>query len=308
MAAMDFPNTPTVGQIYSTTDRSWIWTGSRWDAYGSPRTQITASDDPPASPSPNQLWFESDTGKTFIWYDNFWVDITAPPSSTAAGTLTGDTMAANVTKYPPHMVLAPPGDTHEGGQVDLQGAIGWPGSVFIDRYDNALRVYALNRVALGVADTRLDMNPSDRAYLNGRPVMLPVAYGRHTISANVGPIGSGIGFVQSPGNCLRLTGLKAGDVIRTDIDAVINVNGAGAFANIGCQIYAGAYVGEAIPQAMMVAQHTAGIYTTAHFSGYYALGSAGDFDFTSTLQCNFGGSVTAVANYWTLSAMAFGIR
>lgn len=32
--AIDFPNSPTVGQIYTSGDKSWIWDGTVWKAYG----------------------------------------------------------------------------------------------------------------------------------------------------------------------------------------------------------------------------------------------------------------------------------
>lgn len=35
----------------------------------------TISDTPPSSPSAGQIWFESDTGKTFVYYDSSWVEI-----------------------------------------------------------------------------------------------------------------------------------------------------------------------------------------------------------------------------------------
>ena len=37
--------------------------------------KITTSTTAPASPALGDLWFESDTGKTFIYYDSFWVEI-----------------------------------------------------------------------------------------------------------------------------------------------------------------------------------------------------------------------------------------
>lgn len=33
------------------------------------------SDTPPSSPSVGQIWYESDTGKTFVYYDSFWVEV-----------------------------------------------------------------------------------------------------------------------------------------------------------------------------------------------------------------------------------------
>ena len=33
------------------------------------------SDTPPSSPQQGQLWYESDTGKTFVYYDSFWIEL-----------------------------------------------------------------------------------------------------------------------------------------------------------------------------------------------------------------------------------------
>jgi len=38
-------------------------------------TSITISDSAPSSPSAGDLWFESDSGKTFVYYDSFWVEV-----------------------------------------------------------------------------------------------------------------------------------------------------------------------------------------------------------------------------------------
>ena len=38
-------------------------------------SSVTVSDDPPSSPSEGDLWYESDTGKTFVYYDSGWVEI-----------------------------------------------------------------------------------------------------------------------------------------------------------------------------------------------------------------------------------------
>ena len=38
-------------------------------------SSVTVSDDPPSSPSEGDLWYESDTGKTFVYYDSGWVEV-----------------------------------------------------------------------------------------------------------------------------------------------------------------------------------------------------------------------------------------
>jgi hypothetical protein len=58
-------------------------------------SSIAISTTPPVSPSSGDLWFDSDTAQTFVYYDSFWVEIgssgmaavvsDAPPSSPIAG-------------------------------------------------------------------------------------------------------------------------------------------------------------------------------------------------------------------------------
>jgi hypothetical protein len=31
MASIDFPSGPTVGQMFTAGNRSWVWTGTTWD-------------------------------------------------------------------------------------------------------------------------------------------------------------------------------------------------------------------------------------------------------------------------------------
>ena len=41
-----------------------------WEAIPAIEATVGSTDEPPATPVPGQLWFESDTGRTFIWYDD----------------------------------------------------------------------------------------------------------------------------------------------------------------------------------------------------------------------------------------------
>lgn len=38
---------------------------------------VTISDTAPSSPAIGDLWYESDTGSMFVYYDNFWVEVIA---------------------------------------------------------------------------------------------------------------------------------------------------------------------------------------------------------------------------------------
>ena len=47
--------------------------GTSWDQLGA--SAITTSDTAPASPQAGDLWYQSSTGKQFIYYDSFWVEM-----------------------------------------------------------------------------------------------------------------------------------------------------------------------------------------------------------------------------------------
>jgi hypothetical protein len=57
---IDFPNSPTVGQVYTYQGKSWIWNGSAWDVpralneIGAVRTFANAADRTAAIPSPTE--------------------------------------------------------------------------------------------------------------------------------------------------------------------------------------------------------------------------------------------------------------
>jgi len=42
---------------------------------GSTGSSLVTQDSPPASPTAGMLWYESDTGRTFIYYDSAWVEV-----------------------------------------------------------------------------------------------------------------------------------------------------------------------------------------------------------------------------------------
>lgn len=67
--AFDFPNAPTVGQVYtSPTGVAYTWDGQKW-ASGSGYGAIYVSDTPPSAPS-GSLWWESDSGILYISYND----------------------------------------------------------------------------------------------------------------------------------------------------------------------------------------------------------------------------------------------
>jgi len=67
--AIDFPNSPTVGQIFTSGSFSWRWDGTRWVsvAMGS---SIAIGDTPPSSPYTGQLWWDSIGGQAYLYYQD----------------------------------------------------------------------------------------------------------------------------------------------------------------------------------------------------------------------------------------------
>jgi hypothetical protein len=84
------PSLPAGGTTsnYLRGDKTWAV-----PAGGGAATSI--SDTPPGSPVAGQLWFESDTGNTFIYYTDAdssqWVQVSAAPSTSASAGLTAET-------------------------------------------------------------------------------------------------------------------------------------------------------------------------------------------------------------------------
>lgn len=68
--ALNFPNSPTVGEIYSYGGKSWRWDGGSWAAvsYGPSIAAFTVSDIAPASASQGRGWFDSTNGQLNVYY------------------------------------------------------------------------------------------------------------------------------------------------------------------------------------------------------------------------------------------------
>lgn len=85
--ALNFPNTPTDGQVYTDTNSGnrWVWDSANtaWKATSTFTQTITVSSSQPGSPVVGQLWWNQDYGRLFIYYNdgtsNQWVDATLSP-------------------------------------------------------------------------------------------------------------------------------------------------------------------------------------------------------------------------------------
>lgn len=73
--AINFPDAPTEGDIYSVGDKSWQWNGTYWEVQPTPAQTFSVTDTAPESPEAGDIWFRTDTSQTLIRYDNTWVEI-----------------------------------------------------------------------------------------------------------------------------------------------------------------------------------------------------------------------------------------
>lgn len=65
MAALDFPDNPTNGQVYD----KWTWDGTMWvlTAGGAGSGFTFMQDAVPTATAVKQTWFETDTGASYVW-------------------------------------------------------------------------------------------------------------------------------------------------------------------------------------------------------------------------------------------------
>ena len=82
--------------VWNETTDKWQFTndGSTYTDLGA--GGATISDTPPASPVAGQVWFESDTAKTFVYYDSSWVEIGAGSNPAALNDI-GDVTITSAT-------------------------------------------------------------------------------------------------------------------------------------------------------------------------------------------------------------------
>ena len=68
--ALNFPNNPTIGQVYTINDESWQWDGSCWMVVPGPVTYspVFISNFPPPNPLEGDLWWNNSTGRLCIYY------------------------------------------------------------------------------------------------------------------------------------------------------------------------------------------------------------------------------------------------
>jgi len=150
MAAIDFPNSPNVNDVFTSGLQTWVWTGIAWNLIVSPVVGATgptgpsgaasnvtgptgatgafsiSSATPPESADEGDAWFNSATGQIFIYYDNYWVESASsnigPAGSAGPTGATGPEGPASVV----------PGATGATGPTGPQGNTGPTGPQGLD--------------------------------------------------------------------------------------------------------------------------------------------------------------------------------
>lgn len=76
MAAIDFPNSPTLNQEFTANGRTWVWNGTVWSAKAAETSvsRYDVGDTAPSSPVNGDVWFNSTNARTYVYYDSFWVE------------------------------------------------------------------------------------------------------------------------------------------------------------------------------------------------------------------------------------------
>jgi hypothetical protein len=142
MAAIDFPNAPSLNEVFTSGLQTWKWDGVSWNLIvssvagptgptgpqgaasnvtgptGPTGVFSTVADTPPGSADVGDSWFNSATGKIYVYYDGYWVE--SASSQVGAAGATGPTGATG----PMSTALGPTGAIGPTGATGPQGNTG----------------------------------------------------------------------------------------------------------------------------------------------------------------------------------------
>lgn len=95
MAALDFPSSPTNGQMYSANGNTWTYdsTTTSWVAASAGGASVTVSATAPSSPVTGDLWWDSTNGVLRVYYadgtSSQWVDASTGGGGGGSGSTSG---------------------------------------------------------------------------------------------------------------------------------------------------------------------------------------------------------------------------
>lgn len=169
--AIDFPNTPTIGDVFTDGGRSWTWDGAKWlvvrstvvgptgplgptgptgptgaqgiqgptGPQGPEGEFVPAAGTPPTPATPGDTWYNTEDGALYVYYDGFWVEVgttefggaTGPTGPTGPQGLNGGTGPTGAASN----VTGPTGPSGPTGATGPTGPIG-TGSVAKGQYQD----------------------------------------------------------------------------------------------------------------------------------------------------------------------------
>ena len=97
---IDFPNSPSNGSTHTVNGVTWEYDGTAWNvASGGAGLRVSAT--APTSPATGDLWYDSESGKVFIYYDSQWVSpaVVASVPTASAGKITGSNSEGTASTF-----------------------------------------------------------------------------------------------------------------------------------------------------------------------------------------------------------------
>ena len=75
--AISFPANPNENDSFTSNGKTWVWSGGRWKIVGASNRGLSLeiSDAAPSNPVQGDMWYESDSGRTYTYYDNVWIEL-----------------------------------------------------------------------------------------------------------------------------------------------------------------------------------------------------------------------------------------
>jgi hypothetical protein len=111
MAVINFPDSPSDGDTqdvggitYTYSSSKGYWTAAASGGGGGGGASVTTDDTAPSSPSDGDLWWDSDGGKMYVYYEDAdssqWVSVSVPGSTGPAGAAATPTAYTNLAAFP----------------------------------------------------------------------------------------------------------------------------------------------------------------------------------------------------------------
>jgi len=123
MAAIDFPASPTNGQVFAASNGvtyRYVTPPGIWTV-GSVADTAFVGNTPPASPQPNQLWWHSDLGQLYIYYNDGNSSQWVPCSPALTNPIS---LVPKITKFPANGTFTPDPNMVHGFVVGIGGGSG----------------------------------------------------------------------------------------------------------------------------------------------------------------------------------------